>query len=292
MCTADGWPAPEVEWLRDGEPISNNSGVVSESSNAVSVTVSARLTWNRYFQSSDAASYECVVRKPNTTVPVASQAVQLIAGNSTSVEPPPSCSVQERSVYFQIRVLGTSCALWDDVQALGIAEELREDLVSVVRTECGCQVDQNDLEIIGLPQCSSKMNRAAVFHGHIETSSRVKTEWIFCAISSWLQKSPRIRISEQFREVDASCPFRAESSPTVDGEECVVPTSSTELIAVASVAGAAVFILIVLILTLAVYCLAWYCYNRKRRCATVHVDNCTYDRLVHCLILIISISIS
>lgn len=281
VCTANGWPAPEVEWLQNGLPIPSQSGVVSESSNAVSVTVSARLTWNRYFQNLDAGSYECVVRKPNTSVPVTSQTVQLVAGNSTSAQPPLTCSVHEQSVYFEIRVLSTSCRLWDDEQGLVIADEFHSDLLSVVRTECDCQVEGSDLEVLGSPQCSSKVEGAAVFHSHIETSSRVQTELIFCALFSWLQKSPQIRIDQQFREVDVSCPLQASSSPTLQSEECVVPSSPTvELTVVASVAGAAVLILAVLIMSLAIYCVASCCHNRKKRCATVHVDDHTYSRSV------------
>ena len=80
MCTATGWPAPEVEWQKDGQPLQASRGVISESC-AMLATVSARLTWIRGFVSSDAGRYACVVSKPNTVVPVTSQTVQLQAGS-------------------------------------------------------------------------------------------------------------------------------------------------------------------------------------------------------------------
>lgn len=95
VCTARGWPAPEVEWHKDGLPLPRDFGVVSEPS-AMSATVSARLTWTREFMNSDAGSYECVVHKPNTEVALTSQVVQLNAGPpapnqpsvTTPVDPP------------------------------------------------------------------------------------------------------------------------------------------------------------------------------------------------------------
>ena len=128
VCEARGWPVPEVEWQKNGQTLTSYGGVVSEP-NAMSATVSARLTWTREFLDSDAGSYQCVVRKPNTDIAVTSQTVQLKAGAVSTSEPPLSCSVQEQSVYFQIRVLGTDCENWDEAQKANTASEFRDELL-------------------------------------------------------------------------------------------------------------------------------------------------------------------
>ena len=218
VCTARGWPAPEVEWLKDGQPLQGSRGVLSESSTMVA-TVSARLTWISEFAILDTGRYECVVRKPNTVVVVTSQTVQLKAGAETPSGTPPSCSVNEQSVFFQIRVFGTECA--SAILSPHIAAEFHDELVNVIKTECNCQVTESELEMLGSPQCSSKVNGATVFRGKIETLSQSRTEQLFCALFSWQQKSPLILIDDHLRAVDNTCSLKASSS--YDSEECVAP---------------------------------------------------------------------
>ena len=211
VCTANGWPAPEVEWQKDGQRLPSSYSIVSEASAMVS-TVSARLTWIRKFVSSDAGSYQCIVRKPNTVVPVTLQVVQVIAG---AVVPPgtlPPCSIKEQLVFFQIRVFATECTTWGTWLSSKIASEFRNQLVSIIKTECTCLVSKSVLELLGSPQCSNKVTGAAVFRGKIETSSQSETEELFCALFSWQQRSPLIQINDQLRVVDDSCSLEASSS--------------------------------------------------------------------------------
>ena len=280
VCVVKGWPAPEVEWYKNGIPLSTNDGVVSETV-PMFATVSAKLTWTRYFRSSDEGSYECVVHKPNTVVPVASQAVQLISRNSTQTESPMTCSVQQQSIFFQIRVLGTNCASWNEQQ---IADEFHNELLSIIGTECSCQIDENELQVLGSPQCSTKVTGAAVFRGQIETNSSEKTEEIFCSFFSWQQRSPLIRINNQFRQVDSSCSL--EASDSLNSEECVTPSSTvfgaTQIAAILGAFASLLFILIVVLLT---SCSAYYCYNRRKHLRVNtrvydHTNDHTYSRSV------------
>ena len=244
----------------------------------MSATVSARLTWTREFKDSDAGDYECVIHKPNTEVPLTSQIVRLNPGPPTPTPPPMPCSVDQQSIYFQIRVLGTSCDSWEGVQGEDIANELR----SVVRTECGCTVDDSSLEVTGSAQCSSKVNGAAVFRGRIEARSQQDTESIFCTLFSWQQKTPLIRVNDQLRTVDTSCSLRASNSP--NSEECAAPEDSSSFGPVegaitGAFVGTAVLVLVVVLIIVSVYC-----YRRRTGSKDYSIDvegtDHTYSRLV------------
>ena len=277
VCAASGWPVPEIEWLKDGLPVPINNGVVSQSV-AMSTTISARLSWTRYFLSSDAGRYECVVRKPNTVVPITSQTVYLKAENLTLTQPSMPCSVEDQLIYFQIRVLGTGCVGWDSEQSALIATEFHDELLDVLRTQCNCQVTETELEVLGLPQCSTKVNGAAVFRGRIQTSSQGKPEQLFCSLSSWQQKSPLIRINSQFQAVDTTCPI--ESSGSLNGEECVSPTPTIGLTEKAAIGGAvAVIVIVLLIAVLLICCTFRYYHERNKRIGVpARMDSHNYSR--------------
>ena len=267
MCTARGWPAPVVEWHKNNVPLPSNDGVVSEST-TMSATVSATLMWMRGFQESDASSYQCVVYRPNTDIPVTSEIVQLNARlQNTTVQPTPDplqCSVQETSIHFQIRVFVTNCESWGEQQSAEIADDFRDELLSIVRTECSCIVEESSLQVSGSIQCSSKVDRAAVFRGQIQTNSQQETKQIFCSLFSWQQKSPLIRINDRLWTVDSNCSLEASGSS--DGEECVAPTDPTPLLGfteiVAIAAGGGGFILLLMIICCIGCCC---CYHRRRK---------------------------
>lgn len=267
-CTANGWPVPVVEWHRNNVPVPSNNGIISETT-TTSATVSARLTWMRGFLDTDAGSYQCVVYKPNTAIPVTSQTVLLSSRLPTTISPTHSpCGVQEVSIHFQIRVFSTNCKNWGEVQKMDIASEFRDELQSVVRTECDCTFDESDLQVLGPAECSSKVNGAAVFRGRIETSSLEDTERIFCSLYSWQQKSPLVRISDQFRAVDRNCSLEAGIS--ADSEECVAPIDPStalgvpEVVAIAAAGGVAGLIVFTVIVSL--ICCVGCCYwCRKTR---------------------------
>ena len=281
VCTADGWPAPEVEWQKDGQTLLNGSGpgVVSESDTFAS-TVSARLIWSREFNSSDVGSYECVVRKPNMLDTLDARVVQVkIASTMTVQAPPVTCSIDQTSVFFQIRVLGTDCTSWGGSLSSQIAADFRNIILSVVRTECGCQVDGSDLDVLGSPQCSNQKEGAAVFRGRIETTSQRRTELAYCALFSWQQKSPLIRINEQFLAVDSSCSL--EASGSLDSEECVRPPTapSSQLTTALSIAAVTVALILALVIVLITICV-WQKRSRKRRFSSQTDATDVYSRLV------------
>ena len=263
-CTATGWPAPVVEWHKDNVPVPSNNGIMSESITA-SATVSARLMWMRGFAESDASSYQCVVYKQNTDIPIVSQNVQLIVRPTTVPPTSQSCGVQQAAIQFQIRAFATNCEGWGEAQKEEIASEFRTELLSIVRTECNCTFEDSSLQKSGPAQCSSKVEGAALFHGRIETGSLGETERIFCSLLSWQQKSPLIRIDGQLRAVDWNCSLEASSSS--NSEECVAPTDSAPIlgsIEIAAIAGVGGAILVLLLAICLVICCLVCCYCRRR----------------------------
>ena len=269
VCEARGWPVPEVEWQKNGQTLTSYGGVVSEPS-AMSASVSARLTWTREFLNSDTGSYQCVVRELNTIVPVASHTIFLKAGSSTQTGPSLTCSVQGPSIYFQIRILELDCESWEE----SLTCEIHNNLLAVIKTECGCEVD--DSEVLGSPQCSSKVDRAVVFRGQIQTNSTINTWQIFCALYSWQRRTPLIQINGQFQAVDDSCSLKASS---LNSEECNAPKALqstfqfgvTEITALIS--GVAVCVTVVVVL-----CLSYWKTRKKTIDGNnVPVGDHTYD---------------
>ena len=280
VCTAKGWPIPVVEWHKNNVPVPSNDGIVSESTNTASA-VSATLKWTRGFQESDAGSYQCVAYKQNTDIPLASQSVQLNSRLSTTIPPTSqTCSVQQTSINFQIRVFATNCESWGEAQRAEITSEFRDELLSVIRTECNCTLEDGNLQIPEPSRCSSKVNGAAVFRGRIETNTQRDAERIFCSLLSWQQKSPLIRINDQLRAVDNNCSL--EASGLSDNEECVPPTNPTlvlGLIKIVAIAGGGVGFILLVVIFLLICCLGCcYCYRRRRKGKFDTKDDHTYTR--------------
>ena len=270
-----------VEWHKNNVPVPSNNGIVSESI-ITSATVSARLTWMREFAETDADSYQCVVYKQNTEIPVVSQTVQLNARLPITISPTSqSCSVQQTSIHFQIRAFATNCESWGEAERAEIASEFRNELLSVIRAECSCTFEESSLQELESAQCSSKVNRAVVFRGQIETLSQRETELIFCSLHSWQQKSSLIRIDGQLRAIDTNCSL--EASGSLNSEECAPPTDSTPILGlieiVAIAGGAAVFILLLVIILL-ICCLAYCRYRRGRKGKFDTKDDHTYTRYI------------
>ncbi len=205
-----------VEWHKNGAPVPSNNGIVSESI-TISATVSARLTWTRGFAESDADSYQCVVYKENTDISVTTQIVQLRAREPITISPTSQpCRVQETAIHFQIRAFTTNCESWGEAQRTEIASEFRNELLSIIRTECNCTFEEGSLQTSGPAQCSTKVNGAVVFRGKIESSSQRETELIFCSLLSWQQKSSLILINGELTAVDSNYSLAMEGTCTTN----------------------------------------------------------------------------
>lgn len=224
VCVSYGWPPPEVEWQRNRQSLSNDSGVVSESSTVNSATVSAQLKWTREFVSSDAGSYQCIAHRPNATDQVEHQSVLLKAINVAQTAPPLlACNESELMlIYFQIRVLATDCEHWEKVNDTQIASSFHRDLLSIVRTKCNCEVSGTELVLLGSPHCSSK---AAIFQGKIELSEKSKE--IYCNLLEWQKSLPLVRVNDHFQAVDVSFPLKVSS---LNNDDCNTVSEDLEVV--------------------------------------------------------------
>ena len=278
VCTAMGWPTSDVKWHRDGFPLSNHSGIISEevvtTTNLTDSVVLARLTWTREFKALDTGNYECVVRQRSTGLRGISQSVELKTETMTETtvtdRPWNLCGIRERSVYFQIRIVGVDCQDWKVPRKELTKAQVHQELLGIVRKECSCVVDDAELQVVGLMQCygSARTNNAAtVFRGLIQTNSLLKTKLIFCALSWWQQRSPRLLIDGRLRAVDSSCPMEASSTLS---EQCValepMPTNDNTIKLIVAIAGGlgGFIMVVILLMTIIFCCIGCYCRSHAR----------------------------
>ena len=277
------WPLPKVEWYKGGLPLSDESGIIStldqeEVDDFFGVYITVELTWRREFSRVDAGNYQCVVCEENSSVILASQDVRIkpVSTTQPDEEVLTPCHVEERSVYFQIRILGTDCLNWNMSQKQQIAAEFHNKVLSAVRAECQCNVNDDKLRVIGVPECSVQVERAAVFHGVIETETNAKTEQIFCALYSWQVRSPLLLINGVFQAVDTSCAMEATLSASE--EECfqttAIPGNNNIKDILTIIGGMFGFVMVIILLITIVCCVGCYCCHReKSKIVRDHTDS-------------------
>lgn len=274
----------DIEWQKNGFILPKESDIISDSeynatstSNSDVTTVLGKLTWKREFRNSDEGEYECIVHQRNSTsLKAVSQTIELEAVTVTmhpvTDRPWTVCrsNVSERVMYFQIRTVGVDCHNWMEPLKELITTEVHHELLQAVEDECHCAVDDRELRLIGVPQCSIQMDDAAVFHGVIQTNSLEKTRLIYCALSVWLQRSGQIEIDGRFQAIDPSCSLEATDALS---EECaplveeVTPSSENnakEIRILAIAGGIGGFITIVVLLITIVCCIGCYYQLRTR----------------------------
>ena len=262
-CSGFAWPPPTVQWLKNDRPLP--SGISSEQTSPGPGIVSALLKWTRAFVASDIGQYKCLVRWDNTTV---QSTVEIIQG-SIATEPPPSCSIDTTSIFFQVRVLEAGCDQWDAALKEHVRNQFQQELLRIVETECNCTVQPDNIQINNPPQCSENAPGGVVFRGTIRTQTVAATEEIFCAIFGWQEGGSLINLNENLYRVDSQCMLRVDSFTS---QECAVtPTSESidtkTIIIIAVPAGGGVLAVLVVLAT--VLCCIHHCCIRKRRKADV-----------------------
>ena len=265
-CNAFGWPSPLVEWTMNVNSLP--TGVVSiTSASANSAIITSGLRWTRGFQTSDIGVYQCVVRKSNTTNDIVASQIVTIRESTDSNTPPPvsPCTIDDASstIYFQIRVLDTECTSWDSSLRQHIANEFRDEILSIVESECSCgTIESNYIQILD-PECSQVQERAVVFRGLITTSSSSLSENIFCSLSRWQQSGSYVTINNQnLHSVDSQCSLQLQ---TLSSSECVnaQPKPMNRNLLIYIVAGAVGILLVVLLLFVVICCVSCCCLKKK-----------------------------
>ena len=273
VCTARGWPIPDTEWQKNGFSLpTRESGIISEYNTVATSNsaVLARLTWTREFRNSDEGEYECIVHQRNTSLKAVSQKIELkavtVTVHTVGDLPWTMCrsSINERTMYFQIRIVGVECQTWMKSQKERITTQVHHELLSVVEHECSCAVDDRELQLLGVPQCSVQMDNAAVFHGVIQTNSLEKTRLIFCALSFWLEGSAQLQIDGRFQAIDSSCSMEASE---ILSEECVpietVTSSGNNVKEILTIAGGVGGFMMTVILLITIVCCTGCYYQRN-----------------------------
>ncbi len=270
-CSGFGWPPPQIEWVVAGEMPTETT------SNTEQVPfVSARLAISQ-FAEENVGNYSCIVRVQDGSGRSHVETVTLTLNSNpvTSECPTPECAVTSASMQFQLRVLEADCDnLINSQNTQVIAGDIQNELLNVISTECmSCLVMIDSISISVTPSCSKAIPGAFLFSGTISTRSLQSTETAFCALDSWIQSRPLLRVSNALYSVDDSCVLASGGSST----ECVLPLTTTGglsnivksrtlLIAICTGAGGFLFILTVAIV---IGCCA-YC-NYSGRSGTIQM---------------------
>ena len=263
-CSAFAWPAPSVQWLKNDHPLP--SGISSEQTSPGLGIVSAMLTWTGPFIASDVGTYKCLVRWDNTTI----QSIVQVVQGSIATEPPPSCSVDTTSIFFQVRVLEAGCDQWDAALKEHIGNQFQQELFRIVETDCNCTLQPNSIQINNPPQCSENDPSGVVFRGTMRAQTVATTTAIFCSILGWQRGGSLINLNENLYSVDSQCVLRVDSFTS---RECAVtptsqgPDTSTIILITAPMGGVLLVAIVVMIIVLC--CI--YCCTKKRRKASEEV---------------------
>ena len=277
-CSTFGWPAPFVEWLYEGSDTLPDGVQFTISGTSGSASQSARLVFTTGFSSSHTGEYQCVVKESESANPSAVESRRLIeTGTMVTPTAPPSCSVSNSQVNFQLRVLETYCTSWSNSLKEIIRNAFQEEIMGIVQIECNCTVSQNTILILVQPVCSTMVENGVVFRGTVETSSVSDTETVFCALSSWQQTNPSININNQLFQVDSGCSLWLNS---FSDTECETVNTSTldqmTLILVIAVPASGVLIVIVILLVLIICCVKCCRRHKTGSWSTSNGDNCFF----------------
>lgn len=227
-CAAFGWPAPYVEWLREGQALEGRmqSEFINENNSAY---VSARLILEDGFHQLDAGSFMCIVRDfNNSQIILHSHSISI---NTSSVPVWPvisqtlSCSVNSFTACFKLQVLDTDCLKWDDSFKQVLISNLSTGILqSVISSECHhCVVTSNSIEVHQLT-CSEQKKRAVLIAGVVTSQQVVETSNMLCALERWKQHRPSIFLNGISYLLDQNCDLKAGMNIT---SKCFYLRSST-----------------------------------------------------------------
>ena len=210
-CNVLGWPLPTVAWTKES---STTAGNISQSTQLLIFT-SAVLQFREGFMSGDFGSYRCTVQAEK--ISTQSGLISLFERRSSVVNMlSPFCRVPSGAVAFQFRVLTSDCSTWIEAATEQIAYDLEDVFASGIVSlcqECGFYVS---IEFI---QCSQVKQGASVFRGKIRNRDRMQTIATYCAMKTWFEFQPWIKINTDFKPIDPECILEVE--PEGNTLECL-----------------------------------------------------------------------
>lgn len=206
--------------------------------------ISAVLRFERGFRITDAGMYTCIVQGNVTSQ---SGVITLEQTETAVTTERMECKLNSATAYFQIRVLSTSCSLWD-ASTLRVTEANLVDAVTVSITSQCRDCDPGSAEIV-ITNRTACIKGAALFKGRI-TSSPAQTKLLFCELQEWQRTGPIIHLTNDrtlLFQVDRACTVKSES---LTSSKCSMDSSnSSTLLAFSS--GAVLFLVIVIISSIA-----------------------------------------
>lgn len=210
-----------------------------------------RLQFRKGFSGLDVGRYYCITGEEGNQ-DVARQSVVIglstdyTRANGSEGDIPPCVREADPIAYFQIRVLDIDRIQWEEVGMRDLKEDVRaeftEVVIGAVALQCSnCFVDQSSPLTVLSPMRSTRVSKAAIFRGVVNTTQGDRAKAILCALDAWAQSGPLTYISGEFLAVDKNCIITPSS---LDSREC--PRSVTER-ALPALGSSGIFILLVVL---------------------------------------------
>lgn len=243
-CIATAWPLPlTVGWVSSAMNLSSLSTRILDTR-----FVLTTLRFDSGFKITDVGSYTCVVMGESTSQ---SRTVKLVHTIRTVTTERIECQVNTDKLFYQIRVLNTSCNTWSRSLMRLTESNLRDTVTSAITSQCGnCDPSSTAVVVTNQTACSNSVNRAALFRGTITSTTIAQAKLFFCEFQEWQQTGPAIYLTSNdplLFHVDRECTLKSES---LTGSECSVGTSNNSALLAFS-SGVVLFVIIVVLSSIA-----------------------------------------
>ena len=201
-CNAFGWPPPSYRWLppEDSRTIERQTGLFT----------SIDLSFPSGFMQSDEGAYACILNRNDTLQQFhpGSESISLLATTERQSPTSKPCKVTSPTIFFQHRVLTRDCLEWSERTKRDIASNFIFVLIGGVLSQCpNCSSGNgNDGTITTKgPTCSQEKPGAALFTTTISNEALGRTEAIFCALRTWWELEPLVKINGELWQADGDC---------------------------------------------------------------------------------------
>lgn len=247
-CIGFASPSPTVKWTKDSGALPSDVESVTK---VVGGVVTAELVFLKQFGTANIGEYHCEVHSSDGGREIVKKAVHLSQGSPSSNIDNSDCrNIDSNSILFQLRILTSSCGLWNTTKISQIAGDFEDVLYRIAKAECeGCNISTVAFTVN--LDCSSVIDGGTRIRGTIKSTSPATTGDAFCALSKWQSSRALVTIDENLFVVDSECSLFLDQ---YESAECVEPTSdgtsdenSILLAIISAVGGAIILFLIVLI---------------------------------------------
>lgn len=213
--------------------------------------ISATLRFRNGFRVADAGEYACIVLDKSTSQ---ARVIKLEYTVAAVLAEQFECKSGATISFFQIRILNTSCKMWDKSIRQFTEANLMDIVISALfnSSRCGdCSSNSTtELVITNQTACSTLVKKAVVYRGTITSATPLQANFLLCELEKWQRTGPIVHLTNEqlLYQVDRECTFKSESLTT---SECSFQISSTSSALLGFSSGAILFLLIVIISAIA-----------------------------------------